>query len=251
MKNNKKLVLLLAMLIAVLVLNACGSLSDEDSVWNQTRSVATDEEPSTSNGTAMTFDSGTFEATSEVRGFGGQMTVEVTIDGDGNIASIEVTSHGESADWYAMAVPALTTEIIASGSADVDGVSGATYTSGAFIDAVRLALEQAGGGTPPATTGDDQQANSSFTPGTFEATGEVRGFGGLMTVEVTIDGDGNIASIEVTSHGESADWYAMAVPALTTEIIASGSADVDGISGATYTSGAFIDAVRLALEQAE
>jgi len=247
MKNNKKLILLFAMLIAVLMLNACGSLSDEDSTWNRTREVEENGAAGTGDGT-IGFEPGTFEATSEVRGFGGFMTVEVTIDGDGNIADIEVLEHGESPDWFDRAVPALTTEMISSGSADVDGVSGATYTSGAFIDAVRIALAQAGGGTQ---TEDAGTQGANFTSGTFEATSEVRGFGGFMTVEVTIDGDGNISGIEVTSHGESPDWFDRAVPALTTEIIGSGSADVDGVSGATYTSGAFIDAVRIALEQAE
>ena len=242
--KNKKLILLPIILIALLLIAACGRLSDEDSIWNQTREVETVETPDL-NG-SMTFESGTFEATSEIRGFGGFMTVAVTINDDGNISNIEVTDHGESAEWYDMAVPTLTTAIIEAGSADVDGVSGATYTSGAFIDAVRIALSQAGG----TTTGDETQA-ANFTPGTFEAVSEVRGFGGFMTVVVTISDDGNISDIEVTDHGESAEWYDMAIPTLTTAIIEAGSADVDGVSGATYTSGAFIDAVRIALEDAQ
>ena len=141
MKNNRKIILLPTILIALFIVTACGSLSDEDSIWNQTRDEETVETPD-ANG-SMTFESGTFEATSEIRGFGGFMTLVVTIDDDGNISDIEVTDHGESDDWYDMAVPTLTAAVIEAQSADVDAVSGATYTSGAFIDAVRIALENA------------------------------------------------------------------------------------------------------------
>jgi len=247
MKNNNKLILLFAMVIALLALTACGSLSDEDSIWNQRRETGTVETPDV-GGDSMTFNPGTFEATGEVRGFGGVMTVEVTIGDDGNITNIIVTNHGESEDWYNMAIPILTENVISAQSADIDGVSNATYTSGAFIDAVRIALGQAGG-TP--TSGNNTQMTTNFTPGTFEATGEVRGFGGVMTVEVTIDNDGYISNIVVTDHGESDDWYNMAIPILTENVINAQSADIDGVSNATYTSGAFIDAVRIALEDAQ
>ena len=243
MKNNIKLILLPIMLIVLLVTTACGRLSDEDSIWNQTRDVEAMETPGA--GGSMSFEPGVFEATSEIRGFGGFMTLEVTIGDDGIISDIEVTNHGESDDWYDMAVPTLTEAVIDAQSADVDGVSGATYTSGAFIDAVRIALSEAGG-TP---AGDDAQA-ANFTPGIFEAISEIRGFGGFITIEVMIDDDGKIADIDVTNHGESEDWYNMAVPTLTEAVIEAQSADVDGVSGATYTSGAFIDAVRIALSQA-
>ena len=244
MKNNIKLILLPIMLIALLSTTACGRLSDEDSIWNRTREVEAVGTPGADG--SIAFEPGTFEATSEIQGFGGYMTVEVTIGDDKNIADIEVTNHEESEDWYNMAVPTLTEAMIEAQSTNVDGVSGATYTSNAFIDAVRIALSQAGG-TP---TADDAQA-ANFTPGTFEATSEIQGFGDFITVEVTIDDDGKIADIDVTNHSESEDWYNMAVPTLTEAMIEAQSTDVDGVSGATYTSNAFIDAVRIALENAQ
>ncbi|MCL2559139.1 MAG: FMN-binding protein [Turicibacter sp.] len=247
MKNNKKLIFLPVLMVAAIALSACGNLSDEDSIWNQTR----DDDgagPAGSGSAAMTFEAGTFEATSEIRGFGGPMEVVVTIGADGAIQSIEVTEHGESEAWYDMAVPTLTDAIINAGSANVDGVSGATYTSTAFLNAVEIALSQAGGA--PAADGG-AAGSADFTPGTFEATSEIRGFGGPMEVVVTIAADGAIESIEVTEHGESDNWYDMAVPTLTTAIINAQSADVDGIAGATYTSNAFINAVQIALNAAE
>jgi len=142
MKNNKKLILLPAIAVALFGLAACGNLSDEDSVWNRTREV---EAGGTSGGGggAVEFNPGTFEATSSIEGFNGYMTVEVTVGADGAISDIVVTEHGESTDWYNMAVPALTEAIINAQSANVDGIGGATYTSNAFIDAVRIALANA------------------------------------------------------------------------------------------------------------
>ena len=247
MKNNKKLMLLPIMMVAILALTACGNLSDENSVWNRTRETATTDTPD-GNGGSMTFDPGVFEGVGTVRGYGGVMTVEVTIGDDGLISDIEVINHGESPDWFGMAVPTLTEEVIRAQSADIDGVSGATYTSRAFIDAVQVALSHAGG-TPTSGGATDQEAD--FTEGTFEGIGTVRGYGGVMTVEVTIGSDGRITDIEVINHGESPDWFGMAVPTLTEDVIAAQSADIDGVSGASYTSGAFIDAVRVALEHAQ
>jgi len=248
MKNNKKLILLPVMAIILLGLVACGNLSDDDSVWNRTREV---EPGGTQGGTGagMTFNAGTFTATSAFDGFNGPMTVSVVVGADGAISNIEVTDHGESAEWYDMAVPTLTEAIINSQSTNVDIIGGATYTSEAFINAVYLALGQAGG-TPAEGGGVAPDGGDGFNPGTFSATSSIDGFNGTITVSVTIDGNGEISNIEVTDHAESAEWYDMAVPTLTSAMIDAQSSNVDAIGGATYTSYAFIDAVRIALENA-
>ena len=254
MKNNKKLFLLPVALVTVFTLVACGSLSDEQSIWNQTREVEADDTPATDNGSdGMTFNPGVYEGVGTVRGYGGVMTVEVTVGDDGRISDVEIINHGESEDWFNMAAPSLIENVINAQSGDIDGVSGATYTSGAFIDAVQVALSQAGGTSTGDGSSDDGGGDAAghFTEGTFEGIGTVRGYGGVMTVEVTIDNSGRISDIEVTNHGESEDWFNMASPILIENVIDSQSADIDGVSGATYTSGAFIDAVRVALEEAE
>lgn len=88
----------------------------------------------------------------------------------------------------------------------------------------------------------------SFTDGTYEGT--ALGFGGDVSVEVVIT-DGTIQEINITSaENEDAAYLVMAediIPA----IIESQSADVDTISGATFSSTGIKDAVAAALEKAE
>lgn len=143
-RNNIKLRLFFAMVVTLFGLVACGNLSNEDSVWNQTREREIESgETSGAQNVVTQFNPGTYEATSSIEGYGGSLTVEVTIGDDGAISNIVVTNHNESEDWYNRAVPALIDNIINTQSADVDAISGATYTSNAFIDAVRIALEKA------------------------------------------------------------------------------------------------------------
>lgn len=200
------------------------------------------------SGSGMTFDPGTYQGVSTVRGFGGHMTVEVVVGADGSIASITVVEHSESNDWYNMAVPVITDNILTTGLIDVDGVTNATYTSNSFLSAIAEALADANG---VLNTGAPSAVGGNFTPGTFVGVSTVRGFGGHITVEVVIGANGAIEGIEVTNHSESSDWYNMAVPTITENMISAGTYEVDGVAHATYTSNSFIDAVREALTNAQ
>ena len=91
------------------------------------------------------------------------------------------------------------------------------------------------------------ESASGLTDGTYEGT--AKGYGGPVTVSVTVTG-GRIASIDVTSHAkEDAAYYNMAV-ATVDDILSAQTPDVDTVSGATFTSNAIKNAVILALEQA-
>lgn len=78
-------------------------------------------------------------------------------------------------------------------------------------------------------------------------TGKAQGFGGEVTVEVTVDGD---KIVEVTAKGDSETEGigSKAIEELPGKIKEANSADVEGVSGATVTSNAIIDAVKSALE---
>jgi len=251
MKNNKKIMFLSATFLVALTLTACGNLSDEDSVWNQTREeeieiVADDDAMG-----GMTFTPGTFDGTSDIRGYGGPVSVSVTIDEDGSISDVEVTEHRESDGFYQRAFDHLIPLILSTGSTDVDvdAASGATYSAEALLDAVNNALGQAGGSGAQGAT----PAGANFTPGTFDSTSDIRGYGGPVSVSVTIDEDGNISAIEVTDHGESDGFYQRAFDNIIPLILEAGSTDVDvdAASGATYSAEALLDAVRNALNDAE
>lgn len=80
--------------------------------------------------------------------------------------------------------------------------------------------------------------------------GGAKGFGGMITVLVTV-GNGTISEIEITSaDGEDKAYLSMAEDIIP-KIIEAQSTDVDTVSGATFSSTGIRDAVSEALKQAE
>ena len=92
------------------------------------------------------------------------------------------------------------------------------------------------------------QDGGSFKDGVYEGT--AIGFGGDVSVEVVVE-DGTIQEIKIVSaENEDAAYMEMAkdiIPA----ILEKQSADVDTVSGATFSSTGIKDAVAAALEKAE
>lgn len=84
---------------------------------------------------------GTFSATE--KGFGGDVTVNVTVDGDGKITDVTYTADEETEGLGKDAAAKLAEAMKEAGSAEVDAVSGSTVTSEAFIKAAKAAIEQA------------------------------------------------------------------------------------------------------------
>ncbi len=168
--------------------------------------------------------------TGTAKGFGGDVTVYVTMDGD-DITAVEVVGKDETPGIGTNAIDKLPALIVAADSADVDIVSGATYTSKAIIEAVNMALAM--NAEEPATSGD-------------ALTGTAKGFGGDVTVTLTMDGD-DITAVEVVGKDETPGIGSNAIDKLPALIVAADSAEVDVVSGATYTSNAIIEAVNAAL----
>lgn len=80
--------------------------------------------------------------------------------------------------------------------------------------------------------------------------GGAKGFGGMITVLVTVE-NGTISEIEITSaDGEDKAYLSMAEDIIP-KIIEAQSADVDTVSGATFSSTGIRDAASEALKQAE
>lgn len=80
--------------------------------------------------------------------------------------------------------------------------------------------------------------------------GGAKGFGGMITVLVTVE-NGTISEIEITSaDGEDKAYLSMAEDIIP-KIVEAQSADVDTVSGATFSSTGIRDAVSEALKQAE
>jgi uncharacterized protein with FMN-binding domain len=88
---------------------------------------------------------------------------------------------------------------------------------------------------------------SLYEDGTYEGTGV--GFGGDITVQVTIEAD-SITQIDVLSaEGEDPAYYIQAESVLE-EILKCQDTAVDTVSGATFSSSGLIEATRQALEKA-
>lgn len=124
----------------------------------------------------------------------------------------------------------------------------------AFVSAGILAagwqIGTAGGqAVPGATTATDAGTTAS---GTFTGTTETHRFGSV-TVTVTLT-DGKITALaeDVVSDGDhhSERINAQAVPMVRAEVLAADSADVSTISGATYTTEAYLTSLQSALDQA-
>lgn len=170
----------------------------------------------------------------------GTVTATVTVKGH-KIASVSIKDNGNTYSQFTQPFKVLPERIVQAQSADVDGVSGATFTSDAVKEAVREALAQARG---EKTQGKGQV---SFTPGTY--TGKGKGYGGQLQARVTFSETG-ITDIKVGQQRETAHVGDVAFPVLIPDIKAACGIGVDGVSGATFSSHALKAAVLDAAMQA-
>lgn len=105
--------------------------------------------PSTPNAPSPTTPSGTTRsATGSVASYRyGQLSVTVTERG-AQITDVEMASLNEtdsrSVEIDDQAVPQLRQEVLSAQSANIDGVSGATFTSEAYVQSLQSALDQLG-----------------------------------------------------------------------------------------------------------
>ena len=95
--------------------------------------------------------------------------------------------------------------------------------------------------------GSDFIREASFIPGIYEGTGQGRQ--GPIRVRVQIS-PGGIEDLVILSHRESTFPGAAAMEELLEEIFETGSTDLDIISGATFSSRGFLEAVENALLKA-
>ncbi len=93
---------------------------------------------------------------------------------------------------------------------------------------------------------NQKTADVEFTPGTY--TGEAKGMGGNLTVEVVLEKN-SIAEVNVTEHNETPGISDPALENVPKNIVAYQSLDVDTVAGATVTSGAILAAVEMALKE--
>ena len=187
---------------------------------------------------------GQYEASSE--GYGGLLTVRISIE-NGKLTDIKIISHNETEEYFKKAL-AVIDEILKKGSVNVDSVSGATISSNAIKDAVAKALQKAGSKEKikVKTKKKDRKKIEGLKDG--EYLGSANGYGGILTVKVTIK-NGKISAIDVISQNETPQYFRRAY-AVINQILSTGSVNVDSVSGATVSSNALKMAVADAIQKA-
>ena len=99
-----------------------------------------------------------------------------------------------------------------------------------------------------AACGSKDSGNASEAGGdTQTLTGKADGFGGEVSVTVTVEGD-KITDVKVVGDSETKDIGSKAIDELPAKIVEAGSVDVEAVAGATVTSDAIIYAVNNALD---
>lgn len=94
----------------------------------------------------------------------------------------------------------------------------------------------------------DDTAASPYLDGTYE--GEAEGFGGMITVQVTVE-NGQMTDLSILSADGEDSAYLSNAKDIIPKILEAQSADVDTISGATFSSTGIKNATAEALEKAE
>lgn len=216
---------------------------------------------------AAAYRDGTYYGTG--KGFAGTMKVKVDIAG-GKIASISIVSTKDG-DSYVKSASSLIDTIVEKQNTNVDTVSGATFSSRGIISAVRSALSQAAvskntadnitdkqdateasgnGQTGENPSGSAQQQGTEgtlpYVDGIYYGTAE--GYKGDIKVAVVIQ-DKTLKAILVTKKQDDEPFITNAMDVLK-NMMKKQSADVDTVSGATYSSKGLIGAVKAAFEEA-
>lgn len=216
---------------------------------------------------ASAYKDGTYYGTG--KGFAGNIKVKVDIAG-GKISAISIVSTKDGGS-YVKSASSLLDIIVEKQSTNVDTVSGATFSSRGIIAAVRSALSQAAVSENTAGNNTDKQGaaetsgngqtdeNSSgsaseqgtegtlpYVDGIYYGTSE--GYKGDIKVAVVIQ-DKTLKAILVTEKQDDEPFITNAMDVLK-NMMKKQSADVDTVSGATYSSKGLIGAVKEAFEEA-
>lgn len=216
---------------------------------------------------ASAYKDGTYYGTG--KGFAGNIKVKVDIAG-GKISAISIVSTKDG-DSYVKSASSLLDTIVEKQSTNVDTVSGATFSSRGIIAAVRSALSQAAVSENTAGNNTDKQgaaetsgngqtdenssgsASEQGTEGTLPYVdgiyyGTAEGYKGDIKVAVVIQ-DKTLKAILVTEKQDDEPFITNAMDVLK-NMMKKQSADVDAVSGATYSSKGLIGAVKAAFEEA-
>ncbi|MFJ8466033.1 FMN-binding protein [Streptomyces swartbergensis] len=181
----------------------------------------------------------------------GPVQVRITVAG-GKITkaeAVQAPEGGRSDQITSASVPRLNQAAVAAGSAEIDAVSGATYTSAGYKKSLQSALDKApaGGGSSQAAGSGGGQAQTQTITGSVAQTQY-----GPVQVRITVAG-GKITkaeAVQAPKGGRSDQITSASVPRLNQAAVAAANAQIDAVSGATYTSAGYKQSLQSALDQA-
>ncbi|MEU0949656.1 FMN-binding protein [Streptomyces canus] len=186
----------------------------------------------------------------------GPVQVRITVSGSKitKAEAVQAPKGGESDQKTALSVPKLSQDVVAKQSAQIDTVSGATYTSEGYKKSLQSAIDKANAAAPAQPSAQPSQpAGGGAGAAAKTVTGAVSQTQyGPVQVRITVSG-GKVTkaeAVQAPKGGTSDQKTALSIPKLNQEAVAAGSADIDSVSGATYTSEGYKKSLQSALDQA-
>lgn len=191
--------------------------------------------------------SGSGEATAAAKGYGGEVSVTLTVDPEnGTVENVSIEGNAETPQKGGRAIPLLAQAMTETGSVYVDGVSGATVTSSAVLAAASAAYGAAMNG--------EALVGQKMKPGSYTAKAK-SGYWRIVELPVTVTvNEDAILDISVPEnrfdHGDTEVMLECAKERFIPRILENQSLNVDTVSGATQTCAGIRAAARAALKQA-
>ncbi|MFG2462154.1 FMN-binding protein [Streptomyces sp. NPDC048523] len=185
----------------------------------------------------------------------GPVQVRITVSGNKitKAEAVQAPKGGTSDQKTALSVPKLNQAVVAKQSPEIDTVSGATYTSEGYKKSLQSAIDKANQAASQAQPSAQPSQPAGGAAAAKTVTGAVSQTQyGPVQVRITVSG-GKVTkaeAVQAPKGGTSDQKTALSIPKLNQEAVAAGSADIDSVSGATYTSEGYKKSLQSALDQA-
>ena len=181
-------------------------------------------------------------------GQGSRGSIHVTVEVEnGEIIKIQMNDYLDDRQYMDQVEKQLLPSVIQMQSAEIDSVSGATYSSEGVLEAIKSALDQKGGKPEQEKKEEFLEAGRfrNLKDGVY--TGSADAFRGDVEVQVTVENQ-KVNEISIISYCDTEEYFFRAAPVVIKEMKMEQSLNVDAVSGATYSSNGIIQAVANALE---
>ena len=207
-------------------------------------------------GKPLTYQVGVNEnaVTETEKGFGGDVTVHLELDGDQKVKDLTIDTPDETEGLGKRASDAEFTEQFIGktgpftfGENGIEALSGATVTSKAALKAINRIIT---GEDAPEEEPAEEKPSEEIPAAEGALSATVQGFGGEVTVHVELNDDGTVKTLAIDTPNETAGLGQRASDAeFTDQFIgkagpfAYGENGIDALSGATVTSNAVLEAI--------